>query len=290
MILEILVKKHLSQYGYRLDLKLGQHFLIDEDTIKTICQSVSLNSTVIEIGAGIGQITEKLCQKAKKVIAVEIDDQFWSSLNRLKQKYSNLTLIFDNFLSLNLAETTNSKVESLELVGNLPFHLVEPLFMKIFPLRLKRATFLVGNDFLKEIQTTIKDSGFGKLTLLINTFYLWKILGQVDKESFYPMPSTNCVIIQFISRPKADFTKNKILFILKDLFLSGRRGSKIKNVLKEGFIFFERINGNSLTQNQARKIISDLKIPKTVLENQFEQLNNSQIKTLYRKLQPVLVN
>ena len=260
--------------------QLGQHFLVDPQAIETIVNSIPTNSSVVEIGAGSGLLTSALVRRAKEITAVEVDKRFYPALKSLSGKKRNLKIIIDDFLSLDLKKLISSETE---LVGSLPYHIIEPLFLRIFPLTIKGATFVVGSRLIREILSSPELPNFGKLTQLINTFYDWRVLRELPRESFEPQPPTPAAIIRLTLKPKAIF-REKYYYLIRRLFLSSQRGAKVKNVLKEGFIKYEKERLNSLTQNQARTIILTLDLPTTILNKSFEQLSNEQLAELFIKI------
>lgn len=254
------------------DLRLGQHILINESVIDELVKSIQNKDTVIEIGAGLGQITEKICGRAKKVIAVEIDKQFSRPLKQIQARNKNLKIFIDSILSINFKDIIGTLKGRVILTGNLPYHIVEPLFQKIINWPITEAVFIVSHRFA--------DESFGKQTWLINAFFDYKILNHLDPDSFYPQPTTKSIIVRLTPKRKSEYIGNKLLFMKRHLIMSGKYGMKIKNALKEGLISFEKSNKKTLTQNQARDLIKKLEIPTEILDLNYSNLSNDQLKTL----------
>jgi 16S rRNA (adenine1518-N6/adenine1519-N6)-dimethyltransferase len=250
---------------------LGQHYLINQDMLAFLSKQILPNQAVVEIGAGDGRLTVLLAKKAKQIVAVEIDEDRFGDLRKLEQKNRNLKIIFTDFLTLSLSDLSNPRY----LIGSLPYHIIEPLFMKISKWPIKKAVFTLGSRFKKEIEAQSGSHEYGKLTLLINTFYHWKILKDLPQNYFFPVPPTPAFIIEFQPRDKKEFKENLMLFLQRGFFLSADKGGKMKNVLKEGLI-----NYSSITQTLAREEISKLKIPLIILEKSFEQLSNKELVEL----------
>ena len=262
------------------NLELGQHFLNDKDIIDLMVNSISKGAKVIEIGAGTGQVTQKLVKRASKVIAIEIDKRFYSALKALKRKSSNLEIIMDNVLDVNLKEVIDFKKNSIELIGSLPYQIIEPLFMKIIFLPFKSLTLLIPVSQIEENTTN-------KINILIKVFYHIKILAGVDEELFSPAPKTKSALVQLKPKTINEFKKSRFSWLLREFFFSAHKGTLVKNVLRESLIRYEVENKKTLTQNQAREVIEKLNLTDIILNKSFEQLNSKEIQELYESLKKI---
>lgn len=265
---------------------LGQHFLVSKEILEYLSNSIPKNNIVAEIGAGDGRLTELLAKNAKRVIAVEIDKDRFGDLRKMEQKNRNLKVIFADFLTLNYGNLGNPRY----LIGSLPYHIIEPLFMKIFNWPIKKAVFTLGARFYTELKADYQDSNFGKLNLLINTFYNWKVLKELPKDTFYPQPPTPAFIIEFTPMSKKEFLNNLNLFLFRELFYSSAKGTKVKNVLKEGLINYYRRQDLILSQNEAKNKIVSGNLRETLLEKSFEQLNNQELGELASRLTSIKIS
>lgn len=285
--LEEVVKTNLTKFDIDPDPQKGQHFLIDERVISRFYREVSQRDIVIEIGPGFGQITQEIVKKAKKVIAIEIDKQFYISLKAIETRNRNLQVLFDSVLSLDLGKLVDFKKNRIIVLGNLPFQIIEPLFSRLIVLPVKELLFITGIRFLSEIGATSKSSEFGKMTFVINTLYSWSIISELPQTCFYPEPATPTVLIKFIPKLKTDF-KDKKAFVFRELILSANKGKKIKNVLREGIIKFEAQKNVVLTKNQASILVNLFDLPMEIMEKPFEQLNNLDLRDISEKLDRII--
>jgi len=251
-VFEETLRRRCQEYGIRLDTNIGQHLLVDPGVIKEMVKFIPPGVEVIEIGAGPGQITEALLEKTSRVVAIEIDSQFAPLLDSLKQKSGGrLEVIYGSALEQNWQRLTGTKEEKVWLIGSLPYHITEPLMATIANLPIKGAVFLVGARFASEIEAFQgNSSSFGKLTLLVNTFFYVKVISEVDKNCFYPKPRTKSKIIVLIPRDKSDYLENEVLFIFRYLFLGSSRSALVKNALKEALI---RYNEFSMRQGREKR-------------------------------------
>ncbi|OIP03948.1 hypothetical protein COS31_00365 [Candidatus Roizmanbacteria bacterium CG02_land_8_20_14_3_00_36_15] len=263
-----------SNYKIVPKTEIGQHFLTNNKVLELVVKQIPLKSKVLEIGAGPGQLTEKLAESVKCVEAVEIDRQFLPLLEAIKKKQSQVNIIIGDALDLDF-----KKYADFWIAGNLPYHITEPLLAKIINLPIKGAVFLVGQSFGQEATALInKAEHFGKLSLLVFTFFEAKVLARVKKEDFDPKPRTDSLLIVLVPRKESEY-KDRLLFLLRWLILGARKSALIKNSLREGLIKYQKI-----TKNEARDLIADLKLPNGLLEKPFEQLNNHEYLLLYKAL------
>lgn len=248
---------------------IGQHFMINTKILDLISELVPKKNKVIEIGAGLGQMTEKLAARTEKLIAVEIDERFFDRLHTVAEKNKNIEIMIGNVLKLN-----NNVFDDAWVVGNIPYHITEPLMSKMIKTRIKGMVLLVGSSFAKEalaIESNIDD--FGKLSMLVNTFYIATVVCSVGKENFDPQPRTESTIIRFVPRNDGIYREDVKMFLMKRLFMTSNHSPLIKSVLREGLI---KYNDMKMTKNEARDMIASFKIPESILNKPFEQLNNNE--------------
>ena len=263
-----------------LDPNLGQHLLVDERVINEIVRLLPPYQLVIEIGAGCGQLTKELLKNRHRVIAIEIDKKFQPFLEKLHRKYpKKLKIIWEDALKIDWKKLTEE--QKYWLTGSLPYHIIEPLISKLVFAQFEGAVFLVGAKFAFETQLNEKSlNHFGKQTLLAQSFFTPEIIKKIPKSAFWPQPKTNSAILKLLPKTKNDYLKNPALKILKELFLTAPRNPLLKNSLREALI---RQNF-AKTKNEAKRIIEKLNFSPDLLEKPLEQLNNSQLKSLYLSL------
>lgn len=247
--------------------KIGQHFLINERLISLIVDQIPYDSKVLEIGAGKGQITEKLAQRVTEVHAVEIDEKFLPGLEKLEKKYQNLNVICENVLKLDFDEYQNCWI-----VGNIPYHIIEPLINKLIKIPIAGVVFVVGERFANLDKLS-------KLSLEVKTFFESKLLAQVGKDNFFPEPKTKSAIIM-LKPLNIDIYKNdKKMFLMRQLFLTSEKSPLLKNVLMNSLVNFY-----NCTKNEARAMVAEYKLSEITLNKTFEQLNNKEYEEVYKVL------
>lgn len=257
---------------------IGQHFLINNQILNLIASLIPENSDTIELGAGLGQLTEKLVKKSRNISAIEIDDRFFDSLSRLAITFPKLQVHIGDVLKFDFRLYPTPWI-----VGNIPYHITEPLLHKLVKQPISGCLLLVGDKFAYEATTSDPDSQyFGKLSFLVNTFFTPEVVRWLDRTDFNPPPRTKSALIRLEPRPSTDFQK-KTFYLASKLFLSSSHGPLVKNVLVEGLIKFSK---EPLTKNEARQVVASMNISHKTMNTQFEQLNNPQ----YRELAKIVLS
>lgn len=260
------------------NLDIGQHWLTDESVLSVMTDHVQRGAKVLEICAGKGQLTRKIAPIAKEVVAVEIDKRYFRDLEAVASQQHNVRVIISDALRLNFRDYSGYQV-----VGNLAYNIVEPLITRLAGSPIKSATLMVGQSFADEA-TGDGERTFGKLGMLVKTFFHAHSVATISKRSFDPPPRTESAILELTPRDKDEFKDNRALFVERELFASASHSPKIQSVMREALIrhanetrgVLGMLTGSPvLTKNQAREIVESLGIPANILERPIEQLSNS---------------
>ena len=219
--------------------------------------NIKSTDIIIEIGPGNGVITEKLCQKAKKVTSIELDERLHVYLDSLELKYSNLEVIYQNVLNTYLPKCD-------KIITSLPYSIIEPFINKMIKCEFNELIMIMGETYIDDV---INNSN-NKLALLTNAYFKAEKLREIDPSSFKPSPRTVSGIIKLIPKSLEETKNDFKLFIIRELFFY--RDMKIKNALKESIIKY-----NNCTQRKARELLSNLNIEEELLENKFETISNT---------------
>ncbi len=278
--LKEIITSRLNKINATPNEKLGQHFLIDQNSIERLVDCVHADTTVIEVGPGVGQLTEKLAKRARKVIAIEIDLRYKPILSSIQKVYSNLQVIYEDALSINWHRLIkNQEKQKVQIISSLPYQITEPFLHLVSKLKILDITLVIGQRLGRAIEAKDEqDPNFSQRTLLNQTFFNTEILSSITKQNFFPIPKTDSIIIRLTPKTKDDFDNNKRNFIFRRLFLTSSYSPMVKNCIKEALI--EQHRPEKLTQNQARETINKLNIDKSTLDKSFDQLNNKELATL----------
>lgn len=227
----------LNQYGLRANKKLGQNFLINQQIIDDIIEKseITKEDTVLEIGPGLGSLTKALINNAKRVIAVELDENMVNILkNRFNQE--NLEIINDDILKINLNEITN-RYGKIKVVANLPYYITTPIVMKLLEEEydIESITVMVQKEVGERLCAKPGSRDFGAVTVGVNYYSKSKIIIDVPKDNFMPVPEVDsCVIkLDILDTPPVELKDKKRFFRLIKAAFSQRRKT-INNSLASG--------------------------------------------------------
>ena len=222
-------KAILNKYGLRANKKLGQNFLIEQEIINAIAQKaeISKEDVVIEIGPGIGSLTNALLAHAKKVIAIELDPNMVDILKARFGIFEHLEIVCADVLKTNLAELIKGE-NSVKVVANLPYYITTPIIMKLLEEKLKETsiTVMVQKEVGERICATHEDKEYGAITVSVQYYTSPQIIIDVPKENFFPSPEVDsCVIkLDLLEQPRVKVKDEKLFFrLVKGAFTQRRK-------------------------------------------------------------------
>lgn len=231
-------KALLRKYGVRPKKSLSQHFLVDPTAAENIVSAAQLSSdqTVLEIGPGLGALTERLLEKAGRVIAVELDARLSAILEAELGSHPGLKVLQGDFLTLDIGEMAQGAREGgLKIVGNLPYHITGPALRKImehFHL-LRRAVVTVQREVADRILARPGSKTFGVLSVAAQYYTRPEVVLQLRRGAFYPRPLVTSTVLNLTRRPQPPVspTEEALFFtIVKALF--GHRRKMARNALR----------------------------------------------------------
>ena len=227
----------LNQYSLRANKKLGQNFLINQQIIDEIIEKSQINKedTVLEIGPGLGSLTKALMQNAKRVIAVELDENMVNILNN-RFNNENLEIINEDILKIDLNEIIN-KYGKIKVVANLPYYITTPIVMKLLEeeYNIESITVMVPKEVGERLCAEPGSRDFGAVTIGVNYYSKSNIIIDVPKDNFMPVPEVDsCVIkLDILNEPPVILKDKKRFFRLVKAAFSQRRKT-INNSLASG--------------------------------------------------------
>lgn len=210
----------INRYEFAFQKKFGQNFLIDQGIVKKIVREagVTKDDFVLEIGPGIGTMTQILCENAREVAAVEIDRKLIPILNDTLSEYDNVTIINDDILKVDinkLAEDKNGG-RPIKVVANLPYYITTPIIMGLFEshVPLDSITIMVQKEVADRMQTGPGSKDYGALSLAVQFYAKPEIVVNVPPECFMPRPNVGSAVIRLKrheTRP-VDVKDEKLMF------------------------------------------------------------------------------
>lgn len=267
----------LKKYDFVFQKRFGQNFLIDLHVLDKIISAASItkDDTVLEIGPGIGSMTQFLCEKAGHVIAVEIDKILIPILRDTLSDYDNLTLINDDILKVDINKIVEeqNKGKPVKVVANLPYYITTPIIMGLFEsnVPIDNITVMVQKEVALRMQAVPGTKDYGALSLAVQFYANPYIVANVPQNCFMPRPNVGSAVIRLTKLTKKPVTANneKLLFSLIRASFNQRRktlvnsisGSSELNISKESvrnalekLEISQSVRGEALTLDQFAKL------------------------------------
>ncbi|MCR5282088.1 MAG: 16S rRNA (adenine(1518)-N(6)/adenine(1519)-N(6))-dimethyltransferase RsmA [Lachnospiraceae bacterium] len=192
----------LKKYEFHFQKRYGQNFLIDPHVLDKIMDGAEIcgDDVVLEIGPGIGTMTQYLAERAKKVIAVEIDDKLIPVLADTLSSYDNVTVLHQDILKVDLAKLSEEEAggRPMKVVANLPYYITTPILMALLEQRIpfESITVMVQKEVAERMQAREGTKDYGAITLAIRYFTEPKIIAQVPPNCFMPRPNVGSAVIR----------------------------------------------------------------------------------------------
>ena len=234
------IKEILSKHGFTFSKALGQNFLVNPSVCPRMAEYAGAGAGVgvIEIGPGIGVLTNELCQLADKVVAVELDKRLLPVLDETLAEYDNVKIVNADVLELDLNQLIEEEFAGLEVVvcANLPYYITSPVIMKLLEeqLPVKAITVMVQKEAAQRICAKVGVRMCGAVTVAVNYYAEPELLFHVSAGSFMPAPKVDSAVIRLNVRekPPVDADKEKYFAVVKASF--GQRRKVIANSLSAG--------------------------------------------------------
>lgn len=228
----------LNKYNFVFQKRFGQNFLIDQHVMDKIISAAGItrNDTVLEIGPGIGSMTQYLCENARQVIAVEIDKVLIPILNDTLSSYDNLTIINDDILKVDVNEivrTMNDK-KPIKVVANLPYYITTPIIMSLFESKvpIENITVMVQKEVAQRMQSGPGSKSYGALSLAVQFYADPYIVANVPPNCFIPRPNVGSAVIRLtkLSKPAVSVNDEKLMFALIRASFNQRRKTLVNAI------------------------------------------------------------
>lgn len=235
------IKSILNNHGFTFSKSLGQNFLINPSVCPRMAEYSGADREVgvIEIGPGIGVLTNELCKLAKKVVAVELDKRLLPVLSETLSEYDNLKIVNADVLKLDLQKLIEDEFEGMQVVvcANLPYYITSPVIMKLLEdkLPISAITVMVQKEAAQRICAEVGSRQSGALTVSVNYYAEPEMLFGVSAGSFMPSPKVDSAVIRLNIRsnpPVRVNSEDKLFAVIKAAF--SQRRKVISNSLASG--------------------------------------------------------
>ncbi len=229
----------LKRFNIHAKHRLGQNFLVRADVVKAIAEAAELTeeSCVLEIGPGIGILTQALARTGAAVTAVEIDKSLEKVLLHTLEPYENINIIYEDILKLNLYELMQGKI--WKIAANLPYYITTPILIYLIQTELPISlfVFMMQKEVAARIMASPGTKDYGALTLAIQFYCTAEIVMDVPPSSFIPKPAVMSTVLKLKKRKEpAVKVKDKKLFFSMVKIAFGQRRKVFTNALKAGGI------------------------------------------------------
>ena len=192
----------LKKYDFHFQKKFGQNFLIDTHVLEKIIDAagVTKDDFVLEIGPGIGTMTQYLCERAREVMAVEIDDKLIPILADTLSAYDNVTVVNEDILKLDIDQIAREHNDGkpIKVVANLPYYITTPIIMGLFEshVPLESVTVMVQKEVADRMQAGPGTKDYGALSLAVLYYSEAEIVANVPPNCFMPRPNVGSAVIR----------------------------------------------------------------------------------------------
>lgn len=232
----------LQKYNFNFQKKFGQNFLIDTRVLERIIEAsdITKEDCVLEIGPGIGTMTQYLAEAAGEVIAVEIDKALIPILKDTLKEYSNVTVIHDDILKVDINRIVNEKNNGkpIKVVANLPYYITTPIIMGLFEkhVPLKSITVMVQKEVADRMQVGPGTKDYGALSLAVQYYAKPEVVANVPPNCFIPRPNVGSAVIRLIryQDPPVVVKDEEFMFSLIRASFNQRRKTLINGLANGG--------------------------------------------------------
>lgn len=232
----------IQKYQFNFQKKFGQNFLIDSNILDKIVQSaeVTKEDCVLEIGPGIGTMTQYLAEAAREVVAVEIDKNLIPILKDTLSEYDNVTVINEDILKVDLNQIVQDKNggRPIKVVANLPYYITTPIIMGLFEnhVPLKSITIMVQKEVADRMQVGPGTKDYGALSLAVQYYAKPEIITRVPASCFMPRPNVDSTVIRLerYEEPPVFAKDEKYLFAVIRASFNQRRKTLANGLTNAG--------------------------------------------------------
>ena len=271
--------KVLQKYNFNFQKRFGQNFLIDTNVLNRIIAAADITKEdcVLEIGPGIGTMTQYLAESAGAVAAVEIDKNLIPILEDTLSGYDNVTIINEDILKLDIHKIVEEKNggRPIKVVANLPYYITTPIIMGLLEshVPLKSITIMVQKEVADRIQVGPGTKDYGALSLAVQYYAKPEIVANVPPNCFIPRPNVGSAVIRLTKHevPPVEVKDEKKMFALIRASFNQRRKTLVNGLCNATEL--------RLSKEQVAQALEDMKLPpavrgETLTLEQFAELSS----------------
>ena len=269
----------LQKYNFHFQKKYGQNFLIEDGILQKIMDAAQIGKEdcILEIGPGIGTMTEYLAERAKKVVAVEIDKNLIPILKETLADYSNVTIINEDILKMDISRIVMeyNGGKPIKVVANLPYYITTPIIMALFEkhVALQSITVMVQKEVADRMQVGPGTKDYGALSLAVQYYAMPQIVTKVPAACFIPRPNVDSTVIHLTrhEEPPVEVANESWMFALIRASFNQRRKTLVNGLANAG--------GLGINKGQVLVALEHMGLPanvrgETLTLKQFAELSN----------------
>lgn len=235
-------KAIMERYGFNFKKGFGQNFLIDTNVLDNIADAAGIceEDTVLEIGPGFGSLTQVIAERAKKVIALEIDNRLIPILNETLADYKNIEIINMDVLKSDIEKLSKEKNNGkpFKIVANLPYYITTPIIMDLIEKRnaVESMTVMVQKEVAERMQAGPKDGDYGALSIAVQFYSEASIDMIVQPSCFMPKPKVASAVItlKLRDKPPVEMKDKELFFKLVKCAFGQRRKTLLNTLCNQG--------------------------------------------------------
>ena len=274
-------KAIIDSYSFSFQKKFGQNFLVDSNVLENIIEKAGIteDDLVLEIGPGIGTMTQYLCESAREVVAIEIDETLIPILNYTLEDYDNVEIINDDALKTDIEKIVKKKNDGkpIKVVANLPYYITTPIIMGLLEGKapIESITIMVQKEVAERMQTGPGSKDYGALSLAVQYYADANILMTVPASCFMPRPKVDSSVIKLdiYDKPPIDVCDEEMMFKIIRASFNQRRKTLVNGLKNASNLPFTkeeieesieklgedvRVRGEKLTLEQFAKLTNIL--------------------------------
>lgn len=241
-------KEIINKYSFAFQKKFGQNFLIDSNVLESIIRGAEITKDdfVLEIGPGIGTMTQYLCEAARQVVAVEIDKMLIPILEDTLSEYDNVEVINQDVLKVDIKSLAYEKNNGkpIKVVANLPYYITTPIIMGLFEsgVPIDSITIMVQKEVADRMQTGPGSKDYGALSLAVQYYATAKVILNVSATCFMPRPNVDSAVIKLTrhKEPTVNVADEKLMFKIIRASFNQRRKTLVNGLKNSPELSFSK--------------------------------------------------
>ncbi len=269
-------KQIIKKYEFNFKKNFGQNFLVDERVLDKIVSAADINENdlVIEVGPGIGTLTQAMAKRAGKVVSVEIDKTLVPILGELLADYDNIEIINEDILKVDINELIERhKGMNVKMAANLPYNITTPIIMNILEkhIPMESLTVMIQKEVAYRMNAKPSTKDYGSLSLVTQYYCEPYLVANVPQNCFMPRPNVDSAVIKLtiLKEPRVNVKNEQFMFEFIKAAFSQRRKTLVNCIFSSGMLglnkeelgnilnelgYDERVRGESLTLEDYAKI------------------------------------